>query len=202
MTLARTALGNTALDISRLGLGAWAIGGGEWQGGWGSQDDDESIAAIHHAIELGINWIDTAAAYGLGRAEEVVGRAVAEMPERDRPLVFTKCGLVWEPGGRTVSNVLAPTSIRRECEDSLRRLGVDVIDLYQIHWPTEDGTPLEDSWATMVELGAEGKVRFIGPSNFAVDLLDPGEAIRHLDTYQPELNLVNRDAGATTIPWA
>src|SRR3954452_11961257 len=123
MTLARSALGNTALDISHLGLGAWAIGGGEWQGGWGSQDDDESIAAIHHAVELGVNWIDTAAAYGLGRAERVVGRAVAALPERDRPFVFTKCGLVWQEGATTVSNVLAPQSVRRECETSLQRLG-------------------------------------------------------------------------------
>src|SRR3954451_15194313 len=164
----RRRLGATAFDISRVGLGAWAIGGGEWQGGWGSQDDAESVAAIRHAVELGVNWIDTAAAYGLGRAEEVVGRAVAEMPEADRPLLFTKCGLVWEPGGTTVSNVLAPASIRRECEDSLRRLRVDVIDLFQIHWPTEDGTPVEDSWATMVDLVDEGKVRAIGASNFDV----------------------------------
>src|SRR3954447_9914871 len=201
MTLARTALGNTALDISRLGLGAWAIGGGEWQGGWGSQDDDESIAAIHHAVELGINWIDTAAAYGLGRAESVVGRAVAALPEPDRPLLFTKCGLVWEEGGRTVSNVLAPDSIRRECEASLRRLGVDVIDLYQIHWPATDGTPIETSWEVMVDLVESGKVRYIGASNFDVELLDACEAIHHVDTYQPELNLVNRTAAADNLPW-
>src|SRR3954471_5555696 len=136
MDVPRTQLGNTDLSITRVGLGAWAIGGGEWQGGWGPQDDDASIAAIHHAVERGVTWSDTAAAYGLGRAEEVVGRAVRALPEPDRPLVFTKCGLVWEPGGTTVSNVLAPASIRRECEDSLRRLGVETIDLYQIHWPT------------------------------------------------------------------
>src|SRR5918912_51112 len=132
-------LGRTDLDITRLGLGAWAIGGGGWQGGWGPQDDEASIAAIHHAVELGINWIDTAPAYGLGRAEEVVGRAVAQLPAGDRPFLFTKCGLVWEPGATTVTNVLAPASIRRECEDSLRRLGVDVIDLLQAHWPSHDG---------------------------------------------------------------
>ncbi|HUR77876.1 MAG TPA: aldo/keto reductase [Acidimicrobiales bacterium] len=202
MGIGTAKFGTTGYEISRVGLGAWAIGGGEWQGGWGPQDDAESIAAIHHGVELGINWIDTAAAYGLGRAEEVVGRAVAELPQADRPLIFTKCGLVWEPGARTVSNVLAPESIRRECEDSLRRLGVDAIDLYQIHWPSEDGTPLEDSWATMAELVEEGKVRAIGTSNFDIALLDACESIRHVDTYQPELNLVNRHAAGTTIPWA
>ncbi len=194
--------GQTDLQISQLGLGAWAIGGGEWQGGWGSQDDRQSIAAIHHAIERGVNWIDTAAAYGLGRAEEVVGAALAALPAADRPLVFTKCGLVWEPGARTVSNVLAPASIRAECEASLRRLGVERIDLYQIHWPSEDGTPLEESWATMAELVDEGKVRSIGASNFSVEQLDTCEGVRHVDSYQPELNLVNRDAAGTTIPWS
>lgn len=193
--------GSTGLSITRVGLGAWAIGGGEWQGGWGPQDDDASIAAIHHAVERGVSWIDTAAAYGLGRAEEVVGRAVRALPESDRPLVFTKCGLVWEEGATTVSNVLAPASIRRECEDSLRRLGVDTIDLYQIHWPSEDGTPIEESWATMAALVEEGKVRFIGASNFDVDLLEQCEAIRHVDTYQPQLSMLVRDAMATTLPW-
>src|SRR3954447_4876713 len=165
MAVPTTQLGSTGLAISRLGLGAWAIGGGEWQGGWGAQDDKESIAAIHQAVDDGINWIDTAAAYGLGRAEEVVGEAVRQLPETDRPLIFTKCGLVWEAGERTVANVLAPESIRREGEASLRRLGVETIDLFQIHWPATDGTPLEVSWQTMVDLVEEGKVRFIGASN-------------------------------------
>jgi aryl-alcohol dehydrogenase-like predicted oxidoreductase len=196
-----TAFGQTGLTITRVGLGAWAIGGGEWQGGWGPQDDAESIAAIHHAVERGVSWIDTAAAYGLGRAEEVVGRAVRELPEPDRPLVFTKCGLVWEPGATTVSNVLAPASIRKECEDSLRRLGVDVLDLLQVHWPGEDGTPMEESWATMAALVEEGKVRFIGASNFEVELLEACEAIRHVDTYQPKLSILVRDATDSTIPW-
>jgi aryl-alcohol dehydrogenase-like predicted oxidoreductase len=193
-------LGTTGLDITRVGLGAWAIGGGEWQGGWGPQDDDDSIAAIHHGVERGINWIDTAPAYGLGRAEEVVGRAVNALPEADRPYVFTKCGLVWEPGARSVSNTLAPASIRRECEDSLRRLGVDVIDLLQAHWPTWDDTPIEESWATMAALVDEGKVRHIGLSNFDADQLAACEAIRHVDTYQPELNLLVRQA-AERLPW-
>jgi aryl-alcohol dehydrogenase-like predicted oxidoreductase len=196
-----TTLGRTDLEITRVGLGAWAIGGGGWQGGWGPQDDDDSVRTIRRAVELGVNWIDTAAAYGLGHAETVVGRAVQAMPDADRPLLFTKCGLVWEPGATTVSNVLAPDSIRRECEDSLRRLDVDVIDLFQIHWPSHDGTPVEESWATMAGLVEEGKVRYIGVSNFDVDLLDRCQAVRHVDTFQPELNLLVRDAAATTLPW-
>ena len=194
-------LGRTDLEITRVGLGAWAIGGGGWQGGWGPQDDRESLDTIRAAVDLGVNWIDTAAAYGLGHAEEVVGRAVRELPDDDRPLVFTKCGLVWEPGGTTVSNVGAPDSIRRECEASLRRLGVEVIDLLQIHWPPTDGTPIEETWSTMADLVDEGKVRYIGTSNFDVDLLEACETVRHVDTYQPELNLLVRGAAATTLPW-
>lgn len=201
MTLETTKLGSTAFDITRLGLGAWAIGGGDWQGGWGPQEDAESVQAIHHGVERGINWIDTAAAYGLGHAEEVVGQAVAALPEADRPYVFTKCGLVWEQGGRTVSNVLAPDSIRQECDDSLGRLGMDHIDLLQIHWPSHDGTPIEESWMTMAELVDAGKVGSIGVSNFDVDLLERCEAIRHVETYQPHLNLLVRDAAADTLPW-
>ncbi|HSH21560.1 MAG TPA: aldo/keto reductase, partial [Candidatus Caenarcaniphilales bacterium] len=203
MALPTAPLGSTGLEITRLGLGAWAIGGGGYQGGWGSQDDAASIRAIHHAVaERGINWIDTAAAYGLGRAEEVVGEAVAQLSEGERPYVFTKCGLLWEPGQTTFTNSLAPDSIRRECEASLRRLGVDAIDVYQMHWPTWDDTPIEDSWATMAALVDEGKVRAIGLSNFSVEELERCEAVRHVDTLQPELNLVNRDAAADRIPWA
>jgi aryl-alcohol dehydrogenase-like predicted oxidoreductase len=193
-------LGITGLEVSRLGLGAWAIGGGEWQGGWGPQDDQDSIATILRAIELGIGWIDTAPAYGLGRAEEVVGEAVRCLPEGDRPLVFTKCGLVWEPGERSVSNTLAPASIRRECEDSLRRLGVEALDLLQAHWPSWDDTPLEESWGTMAELVDEGKVRFVGLSNFGLDDLETCERVRHVDTFQPELNMVTREA-AEKVAW-
>ncbi len=198
---ATTSLGGTDLQITRVGLGAWAIGGAGWQGGWGAQDDSESIETIRRAVDLGINWVDTAPAYGLGHAEEVVGHAVRAIPEGDRPLVFTKCGLVWAPGGTTVSNVLAPASIRKECEDSLRRLGVDAIDLLQIHWPTHDGTPIEESWATLADLVAEGKVRYLGVSNFTVDLLEACERIRHVDTCQPELNLLTRDNAAEILPW-
>ena len=194
-------LGRTDLQITRVGLGAWAIGGAGWQGGWGAQDDDESVETIRRAVDLGINWVDTAPAYGLGHAEEVVGRALRELPEADRPLVFTKCGLVWEPGGTTVSNVLAPASIRRECEDSLRRLGVETIDLLQIHWPSTDGTPIEESWATLADLVEEGKARYLGVSNFDLDLLEACQAIRPVDTCQPELNLLVRDAAAEILPW-
>ena len=201
MALLTGRLGQTDMLISRVGLGAWAIGGGGWQGGWGPQDDDESMATIHQAVELGINWIDTAPAYGLGHAEEVVGRAIAALPADERPLVFTKCGLVWEPGATTVTNVLAPASIRQECENSLRRLGVETLDLLQAHWPTWDGTPVEESWATMAALVDEGKVRYIGVSNFEVELLSRCQAVRPLDTYQPQLNLLVRKEAAAAIPW-
>jgi aryl-alcohol dehydrogenase-like predicted oxidoreductase len=201
MALPTRPLGSTGLDVTVLGLGAWAIGGSASQGGWGPQDDAESVATIHRAVELGVNWIDTAPAYGLGHSEEVAGRAVAALPEDERPYVFTKCGLVWEPGESAISNVLAPKSVRRECEDSLRRLGLERIDLLQIHWPSEDGTPPEESWATMAELVEEGKVRAIGVSNYDVELLERCEAIRHIDTFQPELNLIRRGVAAE-IRWA
>lgn len=196
-----TSLGTTDLQITRVGLGAWAIGGAGWQGGWGVQDDTESIDTIRRAVDLGINWVDTAPAYGLGHAETVVGRAVAGLSPDERPLLFTKCGLVWEPGATTVANVLTPASIRRECEDSLRRLGVEAIDLLQIHWPSHDGTPIEESWATLAELVEEGKARYLGVSNFDVDLLEACEAIRHVDTCQPELSMLVRDAAESILPW-
>ncbi|HEX3542026.1 MAG TPA: aldo/keto reductase [Acidimicrobiales bacterium] len=194
-------LGTTGLDISRVGLGAWAIGGGGWQGGWGPQDDRDSVAAIHRALERGVNWIDTAPAYGFGRAESVVGEAVRGLAVDERPLLFTKCGLVWAPGEHSLSNSLAPGSIKRECEASLRRLGVDTIDLLQAHWPTEDGTPLAESWAAMAQLVDEGKVRYIGLSNFTRGDLAECERIRHVDTFQPELNLLVRQAAGETLPW-
>jgi aryl-alcohol dehydrogenase-like predicted oxidoreductase len=199
-SLPRGPLGVTTLEISRVGFGAWAVGGGNWQGGWGPQDDDASVAAVHHAVERGVNWVDTAPAYGLGHAEEVVGAALATMADGDRPYVFTKCGLVWN-ADREISNVLAPESVRAECEASLRRLGVDRIDLLQIHWPSHDGTPIEESWETMASLVDEGKVGHIGVSNFGIDLLDRCEAVRHVDTVQPELNLVNRQVAADVVPW-
>jgi aryl-alcohol dehydrogenase-like predicted oxidoreductase len=194
MALPTRPLGSTGFEVTVLGLGAWAIGGSASQGGWGPQDDAESVAAIHRAVELGINWIDTAPAYGFGHAEHVVGEALAALPEDERPLVFTKCGLVWEEGETTVRNALAQDSIRRECEASLRRLKVERLDLLQIHWPAHDGTPPEESWQTMAELVEEGKTRAVGVSNYDVELLERCEAVRHVDSYQPELNLIARDA--------
>ena len=158
---------------------------------------------MHRALELGINWIDTAAVYGLGHSEELVGRLLRELPSRDRPLVFTKCGLVWDERDRMkeARRVLRPDSIRKECEASLRRLGVERIDLYQFHRPDETGTPVEDSWHAMVRLVEEGKVRAAGLSNFDVPLLERCEAIRHVDSLQPPFSMIRRDAAASEIPW-
>lgn len=203
MTLPTRALGSSGLEITRVGFGAWAIGGGGWSFGWGPQDDDASLAAMRHAIERGVNWIDTAAVYGLGHSEELVGRLLRSIPREDHPFVFTKCGLVWNEADPMEENkrVLRPDSIRRECEASLRRLGVERIDLYQFHWPTDDGTPIEDSWAEMLRLVEEGKIRAAGVSNFDVALLDRCEAIRHVDSLQPPFSLIRRDTGASQIPW-
>ena len=196
-------LGTTDMHISRVGFGAWATGGGDWSYGWGPQDDDQSIAAMNHSLELGVNWIDTAAIYGLGHSEEVVGRFLAQRAPADRPFVFTKCGMVWDETDRMKDPVrtLRPDSIRRECEASLRRLGVERIDLYQFHWPDEHSTPIEDSWRTMVSLVEEGKVRAVGVSNFDYELLEECEAIRHVDSLQPPFSLIRRSAGETEIPW-
>src|SRR5439155_1535736 len=151
MTLRARQLGSSGVAITTVGFGAWAIGGGGWAFGWGPQDDDASIATMRHALELGVNWIDTAAAYGLGHSEEVVGRLLRELPVSERPFVFTKCGLVGDKLNPMAEpkRVLKPESIRRECEASLRRLGVERIDLYQFHWPDEAGTPVEESWGEM-----------------------------------------------------
>ena len=196
-------LGTTDMEITRVGFGAWATGGGGWSFGWGPQDDNESIAAMTRAVEFGVNWIDTAAIYGLGHSEEVVGRALKTFSPGDRPLVFTKCGMVWDPSDRMKEPVrtLNPDSIRKECEASLRRLGVERIDLYQFHWPDNTGVPLETSWRTMVQLVEEGKVRAIGVSNFDASLLRKCEAIRHVDSLQPPFSLIRRDASAAEIPW-
>lgn len=196
-------LGSSGLTISAVGFGAWAIGGGGWSFGWGPQDDASSIAAMCHAIGLGINWIDTAAAYGLGHSEEVVGRFLRSLLPSDRPLIFTKCGLVWDPRNpmSELKQVLKPASIRAECEASLRRLGIEQIDLYQFHWPDQTGTAVEDSWAEMARLVDEGKVRFAGVSNFNVPLLDRCDAVRHVDSLQPPFSLIHRDAAEREIPW-
>jgi aryl-alcohol dehydrogenase-like predicted oxidoreductase len=196
-------LGRTGMQITRVGFGAWALGGGDWAVGWGSQEDTASIAAIHHAVGRGVNWIDTAAVYGLGRSERVVGMALRHISPSERPLVFTKCGLVWDEAmpqamPRQIAN---PGSIRREVEDSLRRLGVERIDLYQVHWPSQDGTPLEDYWQTMLDLKREGKVRAVGLSNHDAAQLGRAEALGHVDTLQPPFSAVHRTAAAAELPW-
>ena len=196
-------LGTTDMEITRVGFGAWATGGGGWAYGWGPQDDEESLAAMSHALERGVNWIDTAAVYGLGHSEEVVGRMLRGRGTADRPFVFTKCGLVWDEKDpmKDAARTLAPKSIRRECEASLRRLGVERIDLYQFHRPDDSGVPVEESWRTMEQLVEEGKARAIGVSNFDNSLLRKCEAIRHVDSLQPPLSLIRRDAAAAEIPW-
>jgi aryl-alcohol dehydrogenase-like predicted oxidoreductase len=203
MNLPKRPLGLSEVSITVTGFGAWAIGGGGWAYSWGPQDDNKSIATMRHAIELGINWIDTAAVYGLGHSEEVVGRLLRELPVSQRPFVFTKCGLVWDERSPHAEprRILKPESIRKECEASLRRLGVERIDLYQFHWPDEIGTPVEDSWAEMARLIEEDKVRMAGVSNFDVSLLEHCEAILHVDSLQPPFSLIHRDAAAREIPW-
>jgi aryl-alcohol dehydrogenase-like predicted oxidoreductase len=202
-TLPTRPLGLGGPEITTTGFGAWALGGGDWAFSWGPQDDDASIAAILHAVDRGITWIDTAAVYGLGHSEEVVGRALQRIPAADRPLVFTKCGLLRDESDRHADarRDLRPESIRRECDESLRRLGVDVIDLYQFHWPDETGTPVEESWGTMLELIAAGKVRAGGVSNFDVPLLERCEAIGHVTSLQPPFSMISRAAAADVLPW-
>jgi aryl-alcohol dehydrogenase-like predicted oxidoreductase len=203
MGLPTRPLGSSGFQITTVGFGSWAIGGGGWSFGWGPQDDAESIATMRHALELGINWIDTAAVYGLGHSEEVVGRLLRELPSSQRPLVFTKCGLTWDASNpmQVAKRILKPETIRRECEASLRRLGVERIDLYQFHWPDERGTPVEDSWGTMVKLIEEGKIRAAGVSNFSVELLERCEAIRHVDSLQPIFSLISRKTADQLLPW-
>src|SRR5205814_9112347 len=203
MTLPTRPLGASGLDITTVGFGAWAIGGGGWAFGWGPQDDADSLAAMRRALEQGVTWIDTAAVYGLGHSEEVVGRLLRELPAGERPLVFTKCGLVWDERDRMkeARRVLRPDSIRKECEASLRRLGIERIDLYQFHWPDESGTPVEDSWGEMVRLVEEGKVPADGDSNFNVELLERCERIRHVDSLQPPFSLIRREVAEQEIPW-
>jgi aryl-alcohol dehydrogenase-like predicted oxidoreductase len=186
------------MEITRVGFGAWAIGGGGWEFGWGPQDDEESVDAIHRALEQGVNWIDTAAAYGFGRSEQIVGRALEGVAER--PYVFTKGSLLEGPDRMVVHN-LRRDSILREAHDSLRRLGVDAIDLYQIHWPLP-AADIEEGWAALAELKEQGLVRHIGVSNFDVDQLRVIEQIAPVETLQPQYSLIERDAERELLPVA
>jgi aryl-alcohol dehydrogenase-like predicted oxidoreductase len=190
-------LGRTGLEITRVGFGAWAIGGSGWDWGWGAQDDADSIAAIHRALELGVNWIDTAAQYGFGHSEEVVARALEGV--EPRPLVFTKGGQPEGPNRSTVQT-LKRDSLRREAEGSLQRLRVDALDLYQIHWPIPDDE-IEEGWSTFAELKEEGLVRHIGVSNFSVAQLERAEAIAPVETLQPPYSLLDRDVEDEVLPW-
>lgn len=193
-----TQLGRTGLDITRVGFGAWAIGGGSWEFGWGPQEDEESIAAIHRALEQGINWIDTAAAYGFGHSEETVGRALRGLSER--PYLFTKASLL-EGAGRRVVHSLKRDSILREAHASLARLGVDAIDVYQIHWPVPD-QDIEEGFSAFAELKDQGLVRHIGVSNFDVEQLRRIEQIAPVETLQPQYSLIERNVEREILPFA
>jgi aryl-alcohol dehydrogenase-like predicted oxidoreductase len=193
-------LGNSDLQITPVGFGAWAIGGGNWEYSWGPQDDNESIGAIHKALELGVNWIDTAAVYGLGHSEEVVARALKEW-KGTRPYVFTKCVLSWDASRKITPNHSAK-SIREECEGSLKRLRVEAIDLYQIHWPPADNGPrLEESWQTLGALQKEGKVRWIGVSNFDVPQLTRAEEMAPVTSLQPPYSILRPQIEEDILPY-
>jgi aryl-alcohol dehydrogenase-like predicted oxidoreductase len=195
-TMHKRQFGRTDMQITPIGLGAWAIGGGQWEFGWGSQEDKQSIMALKRGLDLGINWIDTAAAYGLGHSEEIVGEAIKG---RERPLIFTKCSLVWDDD-RRIHNSLKRDSIRREADASLKRLNIEAIDLYQIHWPDPD-SEIEEGWSTLAELKQEGKVRHIGGSNFNVEQLRRAEKIAPVETLQPPYSLIHREAEKEILPY-
>ena len=190
-------LGNSDLNITPIGFGAWAIGGAGWAFGWGAQDDADSIATIHEALDLGINWIDTAAVYGLGHSEEVVAKALDGIAKR--PYVFTKCERIWDEN-RQIGKSLKAASIRKECEASLKRLKVDVIDLYQLHWPEPD-EDIEEGWQTLVQLKAEGKVRWIGVSNFDAVQMARIAKFGPITSLQPPYSLVRRDIEPSILPY-
>ena len=199
-------LGQSDLNITPIGIGAWAIGGGEWKHAWGPQNDEQSIAAIRAALEFGLNWIDTAAVYGLGHSETVVGRAIKGV--RRPPYIFTKCSLVWDHSGN-ISNNLQAASIRREAEDSLKRLGIDTIDLYQIHWPSLDGRTdivspgsIEEAVGALAKLKAEGKIRNIGVSNFSAVQMQRAQNVAPITSLQPPYSLLARDVEDSILPFA
>ena len=189
--------GRTGMEITHIGFGSWAIGGGGWRAAWGPQDDDEAVGAIRRAVELGMNWIDTAAVYGLGHSEELVARALKGVS--DRPYVFTKCSQVWDESGN-ISNNLKKDSVKRECEESLSRLQVETIDLYQIHWPRPD-EDIEEGWEAMAELKEEGKVRHIGVSNFDVEQMERIREIAPVETLQPPYNMLKRGIEDEILPY-
>ncbi|CAN5628740.1 aldo/keto reductase [soil metagenome] len=189
--------GKTDMEITPIGFGSWAIGGSGWRAAWGSQDDEEAVGAIKRAIELGVNWVDTAAIYGLGHSEELIAQALKGVSER--PYVFTKCSLVWDENGEDF-NVLEKDSVKQECEDSLRRLQADVIDLYQIHWPNPD-EDIEEGWEALAELKDEGKVRHIGVSNFNVGQIERISGISPVETLQPRYNLIDRGVEDGILPY-
>jgi aryl-alcohol dehydrogenase-like predicted oxidoreductase len=191
-------LGNSDMNITPIGVGAWALGGGGWAFGWGPQDDNESVDAIREALERGINWIDTAAVYGLGHSEEVVAKALEG--RTNKPFVFTKCERIWNEN-REIQKSLKRDSIRREVEASLRRLKLDVIDLYQIHWPEPD-EDIEEGWTTMAELKAEGKVRYIGVSNFNVNQMTRAQAIAPITSLQPPYSMISPEIEESILPYA
>jgi aryl-alcohol dehydrogenase-like predicted oxidoreductase len=188
-------LGNSDMELSPIGFGSWAVGGGDWQFSWGPQDDNDSIAAIHKALELGINWIDTAAVYGLGHSEEVVARALKTTSHK--PYIFTKCGLVWGEKRETNNDL---KQIRREVEDSLHRLAVDTIDLYQVHWPKPE-EEIEEAWGVMADLQKQGKVRWIGVSDFSVEQMERVKKIAPITSNQPPYSMLNRVVEAAILPF-
>jgi aryl-alcohol dehydrogenase-like predicted oxidoreductase len=193
-------LGNSDLQITRVGFGAWAIGGSGWDFSWGHQEDADSISAIHRSLELGVNWIDTAAVYGIGHSEEIVAKALKDW-RGPRPYVFTKCVLRWDQKGHVTQNHTA-ASIRSECEDSLRRLQTEIIDLYQMHWPpSDDGPGLEEAWQTMAALQKEGKVRWIGVSNFNAAQIKRAEKIVPVTSLQPPYSLIRRAVETEILPY-
>jgi len=190
-------LGATDLHLSEIGFGAWAIGGGDWAFGWGPQDDQEAIDAIRHSLDLGVNWIDTAAVYGLGHSEELVAKAVEGI--RNEVIIATKCSLIWDEN-REVGDSLRRESVRREAENSLRRLNTDVIDLYQIHWPSDD-EHIEEGWDEIGRLIEEGKIRYGGVSNFLVGHLERAHAIHPVSSLQPPYSMLRRGIENSQLPW-
>ena len=196
-SFARKRLGNSDLELTSIGFGAWAIGGGNWEFAWGPQDDEASIAAIHAALDTGINWIDTAAVYGLGHSEVIVGRAVKGLSEK--PLIFTKCSMRWD-GERKIYRSLKATSVAEELDQSLRRLGVETIDLYQIHWPNPE-TEIEEGWAELARQQKAGKIRWIGVSNFNVDQLKRAQSIAPVTSLQPPYSMLRPAVGESILPY-